>query len=206
MSNWIKIAIVIIATALLTAGISKWLSGSSQTKVSISVESIRALSYLTTTEYTLSAMVEKSYKSDMIFKDVTSDHAIAVVRGKVKGSVDLENAIITIHRKTRNEAGNDSVSIHFPRGSMHVSGVEVEESRVFSCRGVTLTNLVTKGASDNQKNELARVAREEIKKSAINTDIVNRTMDNAKNALCGFVGSFGFIVNITWDEKVYDPA
>jgi hypothetical protein len=49
-------------------------------------------------------------------------------------------------------------------------------------------------------------AREQMRKAALAENLVEKTKENAKTILSGFVGSLGYGATITFDEKAYDPA
>ena len=206
MSKRITMGFLLVVTALVAGGVSHWLSRSTQADVRVTVESIRKVAELATVEYRLAAIVEKKYHSDLwIFGDVESDHLFGLYTGAVRGRVDLENATVDI----QNEADGDYVSIHFKRGSVLISGVEIDPEKdhfeLISIEGRSRISF-TAGATDGQRKALQQVALREIRESAIKTGIVEKTMSNAITVLSDFLGALGYRATVTFDEDAYDPS
>ncbi len=205
MSKTIKIAVLIVVTALVAGGVSYYLLRSTHANVRVTVESIRKVAELATVEYRLAATLDEKYTSNIGFgKRVQTDYLIAIYTGAVRGRVNLENATVNIQKK----ADGNYVSIHFKRGSVLISGVEVDPEKdnfeIISCQGVRWIG--TKGASDSQRRDLQQKGLRSIRESAIKTGIVEKTKENAKAVLSDFLGALEYQAVITFDEKAYDPS
>ena len=204
--NKTTMVLLVLLTAIVAGGVVYLIKPSTVVKSSVTVEQMKKIAQLATTEYTLGAFAEQEYKSQSLFKKVVSDYAIAKVTGKVKGSVDLEKATIDVQESKE----NPQVSIHFKRGSVLISGVEIdpndkEAEQVISCREKLKLKGLLNPISPSQRDALQRIAKQEIAKAAIKVGIVEKTMGNAKTALSDFVGALGYRANITFDERAYDP-
>ena len=195
-----KIMIVIIVTALVAGGVGYLLTQKGP-DVRVTVQSIRKIASLATVEYRLAALMDKTYRSQGVFKKVDSSRMIAYYTGAVKGSVDLEKTDIGIS----DEADGRHVSIHFKRGSIVVSGVEIipgeDSMREITCN----VKQFFKPPTDNQREALRQEALKIIKQKAIEQGIIDKTKENAKTVLSEFVGAFGLQAVIEFDEKAYDP-
>jgi len=205
MSKAIKIAILVILPALVAGGVSYYLSHSTRAEARVTVESIRKVAELATVEYRLAAILDKKYFSNVGFgMKKQTDYLIAVYTGAVRGRVDLENATVDIQKK----ADGNYASIHFKRGSVLISGVEVDPEKdqfeMMSCQGERWIG--TKGASDSQRRGLQQEALRSIRESAIKTGIVEKTKENAKTVLSDFLGVLEYRAIITFDENAYDPS
>lgn len=205
MSKTIKIAMLLIVTALVAGGVSYYLSRSTHANVRVTVESIRKVAELATVEYRLAAILDKKYFSNIGFGiKKQTDYLIAIYTGAVRGRVNLENATVDIQKK----ADGNYVSIHFKRGSVLISGVEVDPEKdhfeMISCQGERWIG--TKGASDGQRRRLQKEGLRSIRESAIKTGIVEKTKENAKAVLSDFLGALEYRAVITFDEKAYDPS
>ncbi len=203
MINSIKIAMLIIAAALVAGGVTYWLAQSTHPDARITVEGIRRVAELATVEYRLAAMVDQTYESSAwIFGDFESDHLIAMYTGAVRGRVDLDNATVG----TQSDADGDYVSIHFKRGSVLISGVEIDPEKdqfdLISCGGVNLGS----SATDGQRKALRKEALSKIIETAFKTGIVEKTIENATTALSTFVSALGYRAVVTFDEHAYDPS
>jgi hypothetical protein len=204
MSKTIKIAVLLIVTALVAGGVSYYLSRSTHANARVTVESIRRVAELATVEYRLAAILDQKYYSDMGFgRKSQTDYLIAIYTGAVRGHVDLENATVDIQKK----ADGDYVSIHFKRGSVVIYGVTIDPEKdhfeILTCQG--RRPLFTKGANRSEYNALEKLALKSIIESAIKTGIVEKTKENAKTVLSDFVGALGYHAVVTFDEKAYDP-
>jgi hypothetical protein len=201
MKQWIKIAVLVIVTAMVAGGISYWLTQRGP-DARVTVQSIRKIAYLATVEYRLAALMDQTYQSQSLFTKVDSSRMIAYYTGTVKGSVDLEKADIAID----DHPNGGRVSIHFKPGSIVVSGVEIipgEDSyKEITCYTKPLFNPPT----DNQRERLRGAALNIIRQKAIDQGIVDKTIANAKTVLSEFVGAFGLQAVIEFDANAYDPA
>lgn len=201
MNQWIKIALLLIVTALVAGGVAYWLKPRGP-DVRVTVQSIRKIAHLATVEYRLATLMDKTYKSQSLFKKVDSSRMIVYYTGAIKGSLDLEKTDINVSDK----ANGGHVSIHFKRGSILISGVEIipgEDSvREITCDVKTFYNKPT----DNQLEALREGALKTIRQKAIDQGIVDKTKENAKTVLSEFVGAFGLQAVIDFDENAYDLA
>lgn len=199
--------LLVLLTAIVAGGVVYLIKPSTVVKSSVTVEQMKKIAQLATTEYTLGTFAEQAYYSNTLFKKKElSDYAIARVTGKVKGSVDLEKATIEVQESKE----NPQVSIHFKRGSVLISGVEIDQNdkdaqRVLSCREKLRVKGLLNPISPSQRDALLQTALQEIAKTAIKVGIVEKTMEHAKTVLGDFVGALGYRANITFDEKAYDP-
>lgn len=213
MSKWIPIVLLLVVTALLAGFVAYRLKPSTEVRVSVTVEKIRDISHLATTEYTLSAYAHGKYDSRTLWSELgvgdekITDLVFAFCRGTVRGRVDMEKATIDVQEA----ADGGHVSIHFKRGSVLVSGVEIDPDdpkafEIISAREILIPRGVFKPATPGQKQALQRLAMQKLQEVAINSGIVEKTMENAKTVLGEFVGALGYRATITFDENAYDPS
>lgn len=203
MSKTFSTAAVIILTAVVAAGAVYWLKPSKNVNVHVTVEQMRNIAELATTEWTLSAFAEDEFKSQGI-KKFTSDYVIAYVRGKVRGSVDLSKA------KIEQSADNRSVTITFPPDSILVSGVEVDPYdpdafKTISC-AAKLPSAAGHPATPGQTEGLRKIAIQKIRDAALKTGIVEKTRQNAINVLSEFLKNLGYTTKVEFEEPVYSPS
>lgn len=208
MGKSTKIAILVIVTALVTAvvaiGVSTWLRRPTPDYVTVTVESIHKVAQVATVKYHSAAWMERTFHSDIIpgLWDVESDLVLAYYTGTVTGSVDLENAKIGIEKKS----DGNYVSIHFPPGSVKISGVEIDPERdvlkMISCGG----KFYTKKMTPVQREHLEKDTLNAIKNAALDGGIVEKTKSNAEDVLTEFLGSLGYQAKITFDKNAYDPS
>jgi len=210
MARALTIVLLLVLTALVAGGVAYWLKPSTNVNVAVTIEQIRNIAQLATVEYTMSALAEQTYQSrflpkalDVLGAKTTSDCFIVYCAGTVRGSVDLEDVTID----TQETADGPHVSIHFKRGSVLVSDVEMQDLFTISCRAKLERRLsVLQGVSDGQRDAMVKGALATIRKKAIEKGIVEKTMKNAKTFLGEFIGSLGYGVTVTFDEKAYDPS
>jgi hypothetical protein len=203
MSKAINGFLLVLVTALIVGGTVYWLKPSTKVDVSVTIEQMRKIARLATTEWTMSSFAEKDFyhKTGILppWKTIQTDYVIARCRGKVTGAVDMEKAQIEVQERRH-------VSIHFPRGSVVVSDPQIDTLETISARGKIHGEwLVYEGATEAQKKEVEREALEKIKQTAIEEGIAQTTIDNAKTVLGEFVRSLGYEATITFDEPAYSP-
>ncbi len=200
---------VFVVAALVGGGVAYWLKPSANVRVSVHVDQIRNSAHLATVEYRLSAFVDKEFTSNVGFgHQEVSDYVIAKCTGTVTGRVDLDKEKAAIN--VQEGAEGRQVSIHFKRGSVVISDVAIDLSKTntfetISCREKLRLIGFLKPATSGQRDEMHRLAMQKIRDTAIETGIVEKTMENAKTVLGNFVGAFGYRVTVTFDEKAYDP-
>lgn len=199
MTKVILVVVLMVVTAVVTVFVVQQLAPP-QPQIDVIVEKVRKIAQLATVEYTLSGYSRQLYHSRGIRGP--SDYVFSYCTGKITGRVDLGKMTIDVQDK----ADPPNVSIHFERGSIVVSDVEVKSSETISARSEIGGWFGGKPASNNQRNELARKTREKMKKAAIDSDIVEKTKENAVTFLTDFLDTLGYQAIITFDENAYDPS
>jgi hypothetical protein len=204
MSKVLYAVSLVIATAIIVGGVVYWLKPSTDVNVSVTIEQMRNIAELATTEWTMSAFVEREFQSQGL-KKFRSDFVVSRCSGTVRGRVNLEVAEIV----TRETADGREVSIHFPAGSLTVSGVEFDPNdpdafQTISC-AERLPSALGQPARTHQVEVLRKEGMKQIREKAIEKGIVEKTKQNAVTVLETFVGSLGHKATITFDENAYDP-
>ena len=201
MKQLTKMVMLLIVTALVAGGVAYSLAPKGP-DARVTVQSIRKIAHLATVEYRLAALMDQAYYSDAVFTNVRSSRMIAYYTGAVKGSVDLEKTDIDV----TDEAEGGRVSIHFNRGSIMISGVEIvpgeDSMKEILCEKKTGFNPPT----ENQREGLRQKALKIIRQKAIEQGIIDKTIENATTVLSEFVGALGLQAVIEFDENAYDPA
>jgi len=205
MRKWIPVVLLMVATAVIAGFVAYQLKPSAETRVTVTVEKIRKIAHLATVEYTLTGFARQVFTSSIGFgQRKPSDYVISYCTGKITGRVDLEKATVDI------QEGGDvpQVSIHFERGSIVVSDVEVRPGDIetISVRDELTGLFPFKAAGNAQRNGVQDKALEQIRQAAIDSGIVEKTKENAQTVLGDFLGSLGYQATITFDENAYDPS
>ena len=204
MGKAFSMAALLVSTALVAAGVTYWLKPSTNVNVRVTIEEMRNIAELATTEWTMSESIDREFISQGL-KKFRSDYVIALVKGKVRGSVDLSE------NKADFQLSPDDhrVSIHFKPGSVRVSGVEFDpndpDSFVTISCAQKLPSALGQPATSSQTDTMRKEGIRKIRETAIRKGIVAKTMQNAKQVLGDFCGSLGYQATVTFDDKAYDP-
>jgi len=210
MKQFNKIGVLIIVTAIVAGGAVYWLSHKRQDeKTMVTVDSIRKVAQLATVEYSLSTLVEKTFRSSYGLGKTDSSTLLALYSGRVRGSVNLEKVQIELKKNDSVASKEGDVrrlaSIHFPPGSIEVKDVAIDPDLDHMTERVIWKKLGFKGPTDNQREGVRRKAMKTILKTAIKKGIVEKTKANAEMILSEFLRGFGIEADITFDKKAYVP-
>ena len=153
----------------------------------VTVESIRKVAKLATVEYSLSTLVEKTFRSSIGIKKVDSSTLLALYFGRVRGSVNLEKVQIELKKDDTGASNEGDVhrlaSIHFPRGSIVVKDVAIYPDLDHMTERVIWKKLGFNGSTENQREGVRRKAMKTILQTAIKKGIVQKIKANAKMIL-----------------------
>jgi hypothetical protein len=212
----VMMVFVFVVAAIVGGGVAYRLKPSAEVHVSVTIEEIRKIAQLATVEYTVTGYARQLFESRFIGpKPVPTDYVFSYVTAKITGSVDLDKATIDVQK------GGDTphVSIHFKRGSIKVEeivpartpdidnpGQFIRNPDTVSARSEIKGVFLFSPAGQKELDMVEALAFKHMKKAALASDIVEKTKENAKIILSGFVGSLGYGATITFDENAYDPA
>jgi len=211
----IMMVFVFVVAAIVGGGVAYWLKPSAEVHGYVTVEEIRKIAQLATVEYTLTGFYKEIFYSSIVIKKVPTDYVFSYCKGKITGSVDLDKATIDVQK------GGDAphVSIHFKRGSILVSDIALTQTPdkdkpgqfkpnpdTVSVRDELKGALFYQGANADQRQYVQNVALQKMKQGALDTDIVEKTKENAKTILGGFVGLLGYGATITFDPDADEPS
>jgi hypothetical protein len=202
---WIKAGLVLIAVAVASTSVTYWLTPKGPEAV-VTVQSIRKIAQLATVEYHAATLQDQTFQSSIGLGDVDSSRMIAYYTGAVKGAVDLEKMDLReiVAGVSENGGRGGRVAIHFQRGSIVISGVELVPGED-SMKEITVWRRTGfNPPSDNQREGMRREALQAIRDAAIERGIVDKTKENARLFLSEFVAGFGLTAEITFDENAYD--
>ncbi|MBN1379491.1 MAG: DUF4230 domain-containing protein [Gammaproteobacteria bacterium] len=207
--NLIKMTLVVVLVAVVSGGGAYWLaSKGSDTRTTVTVQSIRKIAQLATVEYRLSTLQERTFRSSYGLANTDSSKMLAYYTGTVKGSIDLEKIEVQFEdaavQSPDKDDGRPHASIHFPRGSIVIKDVALVPGVDSMREIVTWKRAGFKGPSDNQREKVRQDALKAILQTAIKQGIVDKTKENAAMILSEFLGGFGIKADITFDEKAYD--
>ena len=196
MYNLIKrIALFIVLAAIVMFGgvlvYSKIFENNGANATSIvSVESIQKIAQLSTINYTIKTVksIEKKNQWYVLF----DTKYMVVIKGRVKGSIDLKKMSIKVDEKNR------KVDIVFTEGSIVVSNPEIgkDDIALIKCSEPLIFNKIK--VKDWQ--EAQKMAIMEIRKIAIDDGIEKKTANEAKDVLTNFIQSLGFEVDIRFED------
>jgi hypothetical protein len=204
----IKMVLTMVLVAVVSAGVAYWLtSKGADTKVTVTVQSIRKIAHLATVEYRLSTLQERTFRSSYGLGTTDSSKMLAYYTGTVKGSIDLEKIEVQLEdadvRTSEKDDGRRHASIHFPRGSIVIKDVALVPGEDSMREIVTWKRTGFNGPSDNQREAVRQEALKTILQTAIKQGIVEKTKENARMILSEFLSGFGIEADITFDEKAY---
>ena len=213
MSKAINGVLLVLVTALVVGGAVYRLKPSTEVDVTVILQKMRDISELATTEWTLSAFVEQEFKSKLVdlpkpleFLEpkIESDFVIGCFTGTVRGSVDVGKAKIDLQETAKGR----EISIYFPHNSILISEADLdnEKSKLISCRERSKGVQLLHAANEAQRRGMRSRAEAEIRTTAIQYGIVDKTKKNAEAVLSNFVSPFGYRVKVSFDEKAYDPG
>jgi dihydroorotase-like cyclic amidohydrolase len=182
-----------VAAALVMVGIMYWVMQEHQQPVIVNVEAIKKIAQLATIEYHISIALPKAKEKKFLeWKEATF---FVFVKGKVKGSVDLNQAAIDIV----NTAEEKLVKIKFKKGAILVSNPEIAEGdiRTVTCSSPNIFHPI----NDKDRNEAQNEAIGKIKQAAIDDGIQSKTAAEAKVVLTNFLQGLGYSAEIEFEDK-----
>lgn len=158
----------------------------------VTVESIKKIAQLSTIEYTIQTIesVKKEKQWFVLFDTKFS----VVLKGKVKGSIDLKKM------KTEVDQKNKTVNIIFAKGSIVVSNPEIgkDDIHLRKCIEPWVFNKI----DEKDWEEAHKAAIAKIREIALEDGIELKTAKEAQTILTGFIQSFGFKVSINFEDII----
>jgi hypothetical protein len=195
MSRVAGIVVLVVVVAIAAGGFVYILTRDrgGKTDVVVNVENIKKIAQLATVEYHISAHLfrEKGKK----FYEWLSAKFFVFVKGKVKGSVDLNQAVIDVSPDPKNKL----VKITFKKGAVLVSDPEIGQGdiRIMTCADPNVFHKI----SDADRNRAMKDVIALLKKTAIEDGIKDRAASEAKLVLTTFLQSLGYASQIEFEDK-----
>lgn len=152
------------------------------TETKVTVNSIKKIAELATIEYTMSVIKEQTKKKK--FLEWKEARFLVLLTGKIKGSVDLNQADVKIDKE------NKKVSITFKPGAVKVSNPEIgpDDIKIIT---VSDPNILHK-INDKDRNKGQAQAIALLRKTALDKGIVAQTKNQAKVVIENFLSALGY--------------
>ncbi len=160
-----------------------------KTEANVTVNSIKKIAELATVEYNMSVIVEREKTKKVLLKLKTAKFLI-LLSGKVKGSVDLNQAKVNINKEKKR------VDVVFRKGAVKVSNPEIAPKGM---KIITIVNpkLFNK-LKDSDFNQGQEIAIAKLRKSALDNGIIRETKNEAIVVLTNFLDALGYTSKIVF--------
>lgn len=194
MKKTIGIIALVVVVAIVAGGFVYLLTrDSGKTDVVVNVENIKNIAQLATVEYHISTYLFRE-KGKKIYEWLSAKFFV-FVKGKVKGSVDLDQAVIEVSPDPKNRM----VKITFKKGAVLVSDPEIapEDIKLITCANPNIFHKI----SDADRNKAVKDVIALLKKTAIDDGIMNKTKAQAKLILTTFLQPLGYAAQIEFEDK-----
>ena len=202
MSKLAGTVVLVVVVAIAAGGLVYWLTRDSggKTDVMVNVENIKKIAQLATMEYQVAAYAyHEKHKAKYEWLKAS---VLVYMKGKVRGSVELNQAVIDVSTDPKNRM----VKITFKKGAVLVSDPEIADIKLIKFADPNVFHRIS--AADWEAAE--REAKAELKKTAIDDGIINKTATEAKEVLTTFLQSLGYACQIEFEDKEIkiagDPA
>jgi uncharacterized protein YxeA len=194
MKKTIGIILLVVVVAIVAGGFVYLLTrDSGKTDVVVNVENIKNIAQLATVEYHISTYLFRE-KGKKIYEWLSAKFFV-FVKGKVKGSVDLDQAVIEVSPDPKNRM----VKITFKKGAVLVSDPEIaqDDIKIMTCADPNIFHKI----SDADRNKAMRDVIALLKKTAIDDGIMDKAATEAKLVLTTFLQSLGYASQIEFEDK-----
>ena len=195
MKKTIGIIVLVVVVAIVAGGFVYLLTRDSggKTDIIVNVEDIKRIAQLATVEYHISTYLFRE-KGKKIYEWLSAKFFV-FVKGKVKGSVDLDQAVIEVSPDPKNRM----VKITFKKGAVLVSDPEIapEDIKIITCANPNIFHKI----SDADRNRAVKDVIALLKKTAIDDGIMNKTKAQAKLVLATFLQPLGYASQIEFEDK-----
>jgi len=195
MKKLIGIIVLVVVVAIAAGGFVYLLTRDSggKTDIMVNVGDIKKIAQLATVEYHISAYLFEE-KHRKIYEWLSTKY-MAFVSGKVKGSVDLNQALIEVSPDPKNRM----VKITFRKGAVLVSDPEIapENIKMITCADPNIFHKI----SDADRTKAVSDVIAHLKQAAIEDGIMNKTAAEAKEVLTTFLQSLGYASQIEFEDK-----
>ncbi len=196
MSKLLGIVVLVVVVAIVAGGSVYWLKGDSggKTDVLVTVDSIKKIAQLATVEYHISSHLFQTKKK--AWYEWASAKFFVFVRGKIKGSVDLNQAEIEVSSNSEKRM----VKIRFKKGAVLVSNPEIGKGdiKIQSIKNPNIFHPITDKDYEKAQSELIGMLKEQ----AIKDGIMDKTAVQARLVLTTFLQSLGYDSQIEFEENV----
>jgi len=182
-----------IAAALIVGGIVYWVMQHQKQPVVVNVDSIKNIAQLATIEYRISTALP--WKKPKKFPEWKEAMLIVFAKGKITGSVDLQQTVIDIF----DTAEKKLVKIEFKKGAIVVSPVGINEGDLYpvTCSDPNIFHRL----NDDDTKMAQDAALKAIKEAAIKDGIESKTAVQAKLILTNFLQGLGYKAEIEFEDK-----
>ena len=195
MSKLVGIVVLVVVVAIAAGGFVYLLTRDSggKTDVVVNVDKIKKIAQLATVEYHISTHLFRQ-KGKAIYEWLSAKFFV-FVKGKVKGSVDLDQAVIEVSPDPKNRM----VKITFKKGAVLVSDPEIapEDIKIITCANPNIFHKI----SDADRNRAVKDVIALLKKTAIDDGIMNKTKAQTKLVLATFLQPLGYASQIEFEDK-----
>jgi len=195
MSKLVGIVVLVVVVAIAAGGFVYLLTRDSggKTDVVVNVDKIKKIAQLATVEYHISTHLFRQ-KGKAIYEWLSAKFFV-FVKGKIRGSVDLNQALIEVSPDPKNKM----VKISFKKGAVLVSDPEIaqDDIKIMTCADPNIFHKI----SDADRNKAMRDVIALLKKTAIDDGIMDKAATEAKLVLTTFLQSLGYASQIEFEDK-----
>jgi hypothetical protein len=197
MAKYVGVAVL---AAVIAAGIVFFAmrGGGGRTDVIVTVEEIKEIAQLSTVEYVVSDILHKE-KGRAWYEWKTASF-FASVKGKIKGSVDLDKMQITVS----NDRDQKKVHVRFESGAILISDPEIgpHDIKIIDCSD---PNVFHKISADDHSKAVGELISH-LKSVAEDHGIREKTASETKLVLTRFLEQLGFEVQMEFADEEIETA
>ncbi len=190
-----RIANLVLVLLLLSTPLIFTACSDKQPPVLVNVEAIKKIAELAVIEYHITTYEQGIKYGKLDFLHLIPAKYMVLLKGNIKGSVDLNKASIVVP----DDPANKKVKITFQKGAIKVSNPEFgpDDIQLIQCTNPDIFNPIT----DADRNVLIKSANQHLKQIALADGIKQKTIKEASTMLEIFLLNLGYGLEIKFEDK-----